>query len=221
LAPRFAAATTFKEVEEILVSNHFTLEYIKSKVAQPSSDKEAKWGPAIAEYLGKLEIAKHLEGVDAFTAIIDPTEVELEIIRSDRLEEAIDRTIKRLVQTKTYKQLLPSARAGGVAPKVIDVAPTKIIESANTNKKGEQPRDSRKSCKACKTTGAGRDRSFKGEDQYSQPKPINSIAPDPMAEQMILESSPSSPKGAARECQALIGSSNGHARPLFGRKAGC
>jgi hypothetical protein len=135
LAPRFAKATTFVEVGQIATSNKLTLEHITGFVPRPSADQEAKWGPAIAELLEKVKIQESLYGIDAFTATIDPHDVELEMIRSNRVQEDIDRTIKRLVQIKNYKQLLPS--------RVINVSSRKRPEIANTNKseKGLTPRE--------------------------------------------------------------------------------
>jgi hypothetical protein len=45
------------------------------------------------------------------------------LVASNRLDEEIDRTIKRLMQVKTHKQVFFSARAN--ASKVIEVPPAK------------------------------------------------------------------------------------------------
>lgn len=135
LGPRLAKATTFKEIEEILVSNEFSVAFIASKVPQPPADQESKWGPAIAKYLEKMEIREPLHGIDEYTEIVDPIKIELEILGSNRLQEEIDRTIKRLVQIKTYKQLLPGAHTAG---KLIDVSPTKQIANANKSANAAQ-----------------------------------------------------------------------------------
>jgi len=47
LAPQLAAATTAKEVEAILASEHLTPTAITSKVPQPPPDQEATWGPQL------------------------------------------------------------------------------------------------------------------------------------------------------------------------------
>jgi hypothetical protein len=123
LAPQFATATTAKEVEAILASKRFPLAEITSRVPQPPPDQEAKWGPAIADHLNKMEIPKQLHGIDAFKQALDPIEMECEIIQANRLHEEIDKTIKRLAQVKGYKQLGLVAR--------IDVNTLKLIEAPN------------------------------------------------------------------------------------------
>ena len=47
---------------------------------------------------------------DKFKAIVDPDMIEIELDRSDRLGDKIDRTIKRLVQIKLAKQISRSMR---------------------------------------------------------------------------------------------------------------
>jgi hypothetical protein len=133
LAPELATATTAKEVEAILASKHFTPAAITSSVPQPPPDQEAKWGPAIAEHLNKMEITKQLHGIDAFTHALDyaldPLEMERELHQENRLHEEIDKTIKRLAQVKAYKQLGLVARVDGNTLKLIE-APNKAIASA-------------------------------------------------------------------------------------------
>ena len=135
LAPRLAKATTFNEIEEILVSNEFSVAFIASKVPQPPAHQESKWGPAIAKFLETWEIREPLHGIDEYTEIVDPIKIELEILGSNRLQEEIDRTIKRLVQVKTYKRLLPDAHAPG---KLIDVSPAAQVANANENANAAQ-----------------------------------------------------------------------------------
>ena len=91
LAPQLAAATTAKEVEAILASKHFTPAAITSKIPQPPPDQKAKWGPAIAEHLNKMEIPERLHGIDAFKCAFDPLEMECEIRQANRLHEELTR----------------------------------------------------------------------------------------------------------------------------------
>jgi len=84
LAPQLAAATTAKEVEAILASEHLTPAAITFKIPQPPPDQEATWGPAIAEYLNKMEIPERLYGIDAFECAVDPIEMEREILQENR-----------------------------------------------------------------------------------------------------------------------------------------
>ena len=63
-----------------------------------------------------------LEGPAKFIAILDPDLIEINMARSDRMDEAIDRTIKRLMQVKTAKQIFPKMRRNADAdPKLINV----------------------------------------------------------------------------------------------------
>ena len=75
-----------------------------------------------------------MHGIDAFQHALDhalaPIEMEREILQESRLQDEIDRTIKRLAQVKTYKQLSLVARADLNTSKLIEVSPNKAIESA-------------------------------------------------------------------------------------------
>lgn len=124
LIPDIAAATTIKQVEQIFKKEQIDLSWIKTKVPRPAAEEEAKWGPAVAAFIEQLEIGKRLEGAEEFAAIVNPMSDPLDIIRSNRMEEEIDRTIKRLMQVKTHKRLF----GGGMpASQVIDVSPQKEI----------------------------------------------------------------------------------------------
>lgn len=158
MAPSLASATTFKEVEEILASRGFRLDDIESTVPRPAADKEAEWGPALAEHFSKTDPGEFLEGVDAFTAVTHPTHLELEILHSNRLQEEIDRTIKRLIQVKTYKTLLPVARAGVDARRLIDVSPAKAIENHNQYQNENNVELPQEVAKIAKRTGDSRAR---------------------------------------------------------------
>jgi hypothetical protein len=150
LAPQLAAATTAKEVEAILASKHFTSGVITSKVPQPPPDQEATWGPAIAEHLNKMEIPEQLHGIDAFKCAFDPIEMEREILQANRLHEEIDRTIKRLVQVKGYKQLGLVARVDANTSKLIDVSPSKAIENARQHNNENSPELAKEMAKLAK-----------------------------------------------------------------------
>jgi len=69
-----------------------------------------KWGQEIGDYLSSIKQVNPLRGADLFAAIVDPVLMEIEIARSGRLDEAIDRTIKRLMQVKAAKQVFPNMR---------------------------------------------------------------------------------------------------------------
>ena len=139
LAPQLAAATTAKEVEVILASKHLTPDVISFKFPQPPPDQEATWGPAIAEYLNKMEIPERLYSIDAFECAVDPIEMEREILQENRLHDEIDKTIKRLAQVKGYKQMGLVARIDANASKLIEVSPNKAIEGARQHNNENSP----------------------------------------------------------------------------------
>jgi hypothetical protein len=73
-----------------------------------------------------------LEGAAKFIAILEPDLVEMNMARSDRMDEAIDRTIKRLMQVKTAKQVFPSVRKNAPAdPKWITVVASVVEKEQN------------------------------------------------------------------------------------------
>jgi hypothetical protein len=154
LAPQLAAATTAKEVEAILASRYFTPAAITSDVPQPPPDQEANWGPAIAEHLNKMEIAKQLHGIDAFTHALDyaldPLEMEREILQENRLHEEVDKTIKRLAQVKAYKRIGLVARVDVNTSKLIEVSPSKAIESARQHNNENSPELAKETAKLAK-----------------------------------------------------------------------
>ena len=127
-APEFAGATSVKAVQRVLARIDTYRDAILSWVPRDASKDETKWGPAIADYLSKLKI-EALEGADEFVASTDPLE-ELDWRRTDRVDEDIDRTIKRLVQVRTSKQLFPR-KDPRLSSKLIDVSPKNDNGSAS------------------------------------------------------------------------------------------
>jgi hypothetical protein len=123
LGPEFNSATSFEAVEQIL--SLLTASYvhiITGAVPRETCQDPAKWGPAIAASLSRLVPEDQLEGAAKFIAIVNPDLIENDMARSDRVDEAIDRTIKRLMQVKTAKQIFPSMRRNPQAdPKLINV----------------------------------------------------------------------------------------------------
>jgi hypothetical protein len=150
LAPQLAAATTANEVEAILASKHFTSAAISSNVPQPPPDQEAKWGPAIAESLKKMEIPEKLHGIDAFKLALNPIEMEREILQENRLHDEIDKAIKRLAQVKGYKRLGLVARVDVNTSKLIEVSPNKAIESARQYNNENSPELAKEMAKLAK-----------------------------------------------------------------------
>jgi hypothetical protein len=150
LAPQLAAATTSKEVEAILASEHLTPAAITFKIPQPPPDQEATWGPAIAAYFNKMKISEPLHGIDAFAEAVDPVEMECEMLQENRLHEEIDKTIKRLAQAKAYKQLGLVARIDVNTSKLIEVSPNKAIASARQPNNENSPELAKEMAKLAK-----------------------------------------------------------------------
>jgi hypothetical protein len=123
LAPKFTDAKTVEAVEKILSRlSPFYNEIITDAVPRAESQETTPWGPSIGAYFSDLETKDQLEGPAKFIAILDPDLVEMNMARSDRIDEAIDRTIKRLMQVKTAKQVFPNMRRNEKAePKLINV----------------------------------------------------------------------------------------------------
>jgi hypothetical protein len=121
LAPDFNDAKSVEAVEEILSRIHpFYNEIITAAVPRAESQDTTPWGPAIAADLSTYEPKDQLEGAAKFIAVLDPRLVEINMARSDRIDEAVDRTIKRLMQVKTAKQIFPQMRRSEKAePKLI------------------------------------------------------------------------------------------------------
>jgi hypothetical protein len=130
LAPEFAGATSVKAVEQALTQNERYRNVIMTWVPRDVSQDETKWGPAIADYLSKLKIEARKEGPDEFVELVDDPLEDLDWRKTDRIDEDIDRTIKRLVQVRTTKQLFPR-KDPRLSPKMIDVSPKNDNGSAS------------------------------------------------------------------------------------------
>jgi hypothetical protein len=118
IGPEFAQAKTLASVEKLLRKYAYYAEIITEWVPRPK-EEEAKWGPAIAEFLNKLPARQLLKGPSEFKALVDPSQIELDADRLDRIDERIGQVIKRLMQIKTTKQLFPNLN--GNPSKVINV----------------------------------------------------------------------------------------------------
>ncbi|WP_316168884.1 MULTISPECIES: hypothetical protein [unclassified Bradyrhizobium] len=122
IGPKFAQAKTFVSVEKLLRKHAYYAEAIRQWVPRSKEEDEAKWGPAIAEYLKNLPVQLLLKGPSETRALIDPIKIEREADRLDRIDERIGQVIKRLMQIKTTKQLFPNLN--GHSSKVISVQPS-------------------------------------------------------------------------------------------------
>jgi hypothetical protein len=118
LGPEFNGATSVEAVEKILSRlSSFYSGHIRERVPCEEAQDTAPWGPAIGKYLAGFQPKDQLEGPTKFVAIVSPDSMAANMIRSERIDETIDRTIKRLMQVKTAKQIFPKMRA---EPKLIN-----------------------------------------------------------------------------------------------------
>jgi len=125
LGPRFENAASDEEVDDILAElSDACSGFIEKLVPYDESLDSAPRGPAIAEILASLQPKGKLEGPAQFIALVDPCVMEANMERSNRIDEAIDRTIKRLMQVKTAKQIFPNMRAKAPPKLISTAAPT-------------------------------------------------------------------------------------------------
>jgi hypothetical protein len=92
------------------------------------------WGPKIGESLALLKPETLHEGADEFIKIFDLDTFDDDLARIERLDAMIDRTIKRLMQIKTMKQMHDR-----LEPKLINLSATKNppAQDGTDNRSGE------------------------------------------------------------------------------------
>lgn len=122
LGASFSEAANAEAAEEILARlSPYYVGTIEHWIPREKCQDPTQWYKEVGKYLSKLKSEEPVEGPDLFAAIVDPDLMENEISRSDRLDEAIDRKIKRLMQVKTAKQVFPSMRKNArPEPKLIN-----------------------------------------------------------------------------------------------------
>ncbi len=111
-----------KEIVETLL-DHLEPEYscfIQTKWPLQAGEDESNWGARIAEGILALKPPAVPEKADEFLAIVDPEAFDTSLERLERLDAMIDRTIKRLMQVRTMKQM-----NGRLEPKLIDLSATR------------------------------------------------------------------------------------------------
>jgi hypothetical protein len=122
-----AFATEFKEADsvekveavlsklpagyELAILSHWPLEVGADPVT---------WGSKIGKALARWKPETRHEGADEFVEVFDLDTFDDDLARVERLDAMIDRTIKRLMQVKTMKQMY-----GRLEPKLINLTPTK------------------------------------------------------------------------------------------------
>jgi hypothetical protein len=122
-AAEFEKASSVEQVEAVLASlSPIYSNTIRRRWPFTTGDDPQKWGPKIAEGLLAWKPAARHEQADEFIKILDLDEFDTSLDRIERLDAMIDRTIKRLMQLKTMKQM-----HGRLEPKLIDVSATKNL----------------------------------------------------------------------------------------------
>jgi uncharacterized membrane protein YheB (UPF0754 family) len=115
LAAEFNEATSGEKVEALLARLGYEESIRKQWPLQEGEDAKT-WGPKIAKGLLSLRSESRHEQADEFIAVVDLEEFDVALARIERLDAMIDRTIKRLMQLKTMKQM-----HGRLEPKLINL----------------------------------------------------------------------------------------------------
>jgi hypothetical protein len=92
---------------------------------EPGADPAA-WGSKIGEGLAQWKPKSRHEGADEFVEIFDLDTFDDDLARIERLDAMIDRTIKRLMQVKTMKQMYRR-----LEPKLINLPAVKTTLAQN------------------------------------------------------------------------------------------
>jgi len=125
LAPEFQAAKSAEDVEKVLSKvDELVATFVHIKWPLENSAQSENWGSVIAEGLATLP---NVIGVDRAQQMLMLQEQFPALERLHKLEQfdaKIDRTIKRLMQVKTMKQMHRQ-----LEPKVISISPDKRIAS--------------------------------------------------------------------------------------------
>src|SRR6266481_6780300 len=120
-APEFGEASSVEQVEAVLAPlSPLYSNTIRKRWPFKTGDDPQKWGPRIAEGLVAWKPAPRHEHADEFIEILDLDEFDTALARIERLDAMIDRTIKRLMQIKTMKQMHRQ-----LEPKLINLSATK------------------------------------------------------------------------------------------------
>jgi len=120
-ASEFNEADSVEKVETILSRlSPLYSNTIRGRWPLQAGEDTNTWGPKIAKGLLSWKPAPRHEQADEFVAIVDLEEFDMALARIERLDAMIERTIKRLMQIKTMKQM-----HGRLEPKLINGSVTK------------------------------------------------------------------------------------------------
>jgi hypothetical protein len=131
LASDFGQADSVEKVEALLC---LMCPMYRNTILRDTPRKEGEdpsaWGPKIAKaLLAWVQPALHLEA-DEFIATLDLAAFDAALARIERLDAMIDRTIKRLMQIKTMKQMYSR-----LEPKLISVIVSKDTQAQDSSAK--------------------------------------------------------------------------------------
>jgi len=105
-ASEFNEADSVEKVETILSRlSPLYSNTIRGRWPLQAGEDTNTWGPKIAKGLLSWKPAPRHEQADEFVEIVDLEEFDMALARIERLDAMIERTIKRLMQVKTMKQM--------------------------------------------------------------------------------------------------------------------
>jgi hypothetical protein len=117
-ASEFDEATSAEKVEALLARlSPLYSNTIRQEWPLQTSEDASTWGAKIAKGLLSWKLAPRHEHADEFLKIVDLDTFDISLARIERLDAQMDRTIKRLLQLKTMKQMY-----GRLEPKLIDLS---------------------------------------------------------------------------------------------------
>lgn len=129
LSPQFGSAATAEDVEAILSElSEMYANAIRSNWPLVEGTDPAEWGKKIEKGLKAVELGPRWEGPTAFVEAFRPEDIDIELERLERIDALIERTIKRLVQLKAMKQMLPAP------PKDVSRKGAKLIDLSVSQK---------------------------------------------------------------------------------------
>jgi hypothetical protein len=107
LAPKFLEAVSVKEVEELLdgLEDPLGKQLIVARWPLEKCNPASTWGSVIAQGLSSTVPDKRFEGDHEFFKMVDTFPIDEDFSTLERMDATIDRTLKRLMQLKTMKQM--------------------------------------------------------------------------------------------------------------------